>query len=66
MVKATAQLLPDAIRLVQVLIERFGSVGEVRAELRRIQDHGARLDAAEAELDARMAAAEQKRRGDDP
>jgi hypothetical protein len=58
---ATLQLLPDALALVRTLLERFQSVPEARAELRRIRDHGARLDAAEDVYEARIAAADRER-----
>lgn len=49
---------PELAELVRTLRERFdGDDDAVRAELRRIPDHGARGEAAEAGFDARVAAA---------
>ena len=60
-IKATTALLPDAIALVRALLDRMnGDVSAVRRELRRIEDHGARLDVAEASFDERIRKAEEK------
>lgn len=51
------QVWPDAVDLVKDLYDRFhGDVDKTKAEIRRIRDHGARLDAAEQEIDARIEA----------
>lgn len=57
---------PELTELVRVLAARFGGDRDlVRAELRRITDHGARGEAAEAGFDARVAAVRAARgRGD--
>jgi hypothetical protein len=52
-----ALLLPEAVKLVRALLERFqGDVPAVRAELRRIGHHGARLEQAEEDFDRRIQA----------
>jgi hypothetical protein len=54
-------VLPELTELARELWKRHqGNVADARKELTVIRDHGARLRAAEAELDARLA--EVKRR----
>jgi hypothetical protein len=54
-------LLPELTELARELFQRHkGHVGQARQELTAIRDHGARLRAAENEIDARLA--EVKRR----
>jgi hypothetical protein len=53
--KFFAAILPELARLGHELFERHrGHVAPARTELRALRDHGARLQAAEDALDARL------------
>lgn len=54
-IKFLALLLPDAKALLRDLYHYYGGdVGKARVALRRIRDHGARLDDEEERIDARL------------
>ena len=58
-------LLPELTEIARELFKRHqGNVAQARAELTVIRDHGARLRAAEAEIDARLE--QVKKRADKP
>lgn len=63
-VRFFAAVLPALTDLARELFKRHrGDADLARDELRTIRDHGARLEAAESELDARLEAVRAREQG---